>query len=241
MSHRPGGFSVVPLPGIPLVEDGDNLAALITDALAAANIAPAAGDIFVVAQKIISKAEGRQIPLSDVTPTPEAEALARETEKDPRLVQLILDESTLVLRKKPGVLIVRHRSGIVGANAGIDQSNVDHENGEVALLLPVDADASAANLRTALEGRFGVHLGVIVSDSMNRPWRLGTLASAIGASGVASLDDHRGGEDLFGRELKVMGETTERIPVALVRGLPPDEAEQSASEMIRPLDEDLFQ
>ena len=253
----PGRFSVEPLAGIPLVKTGDDLAALISAALANANINPVAGDVFVVAQKIISKAEGRQIPLSEVTPTPQAVTLAEETEKDPRLVQLILDESTVVLRKKPGVLIVRHLSGLVGANAGIDQSNIDHTGGEAALLLPVDADASAARLREALEKRFGVHLGVIISDSMNRPWRLGTLASAIGASGVASLDDYRGGEDLFGRELKVtlinradslataatlvMGETTERIPVALVRGLPPDEVDQPASETVRPLDEDLFQ
>jgi coenzyme F420-0:L-glutamate ligase/coenzyme F420-1:gamma-L-glutamate ligase len=161
-----------------------------------------------------------------------------------------------VVCRAPGVIIVRHRLGIVSANAGIDQSNVDHANGECALLLPEDPDLSAAALRKALEKKTGKRLGVIVSDSMNRPWRLGTLGYAIGSAGITVLDDRRGQKDLFGRELVVtmsnradaiataamlvMGETTERVPVAIVRGLPACDNTQTARDSIRPRSEDLF-
>jgi coenzyme F420-0:L-glutamate ligase/coenzyme F420-1:gamma-L-glutamate ligase len=216
----------------------------------------AAGDVLVVAQKIVSKAEGRLVRLADVTPSTAAVALAAETEKDPRLVELILRESTEVLRKKPGVLIVRNRLGIVGAQAGIDQSNVEHGDDEKALLLPADPDASAARLRAGIHAITGVAPGVIVSDSMNRPWRLGTIGGAIGAAGLRVLDDRRGQRDIYGRELKVtlinradsiataaillMGETTERTPAALVRGFPPEESAQRARDALRPLEEDMF-
>jgi coenzyme F420-0:L-glutamate ligase/coenzyme F420-1:gamma-L-glutamate ligase len=229
---QPGqSFSVFGVPGLPMVAAGDDLATLVLDAMAANDQTLEDGDCICLAQKIVSKAEGQQIALADITATPEAEKLAAETDKDPRLVQLILDESTEVLRQKPGVLIMRHKLGLVGAHAGIDQSNIDHDGGEQALLL----------------------------DSANRPWRLGTIGIAIGAAGLTVLDDHRGGADSFGRELKVtlinradaiasmaimvMGETTERIPVAIVRGLPlvvGDNGEQPAAMIIRPLDEDLF-
>ena len=251
------GFAVTPLPGIKLVEEGDDLAAILLDALAAADVRPADGDVLAVAQKIVSKAEGRHVHLRDVQATPEAEELAAKTEKDPRLVQLILDESTSVVRHKPGVLIVRHRLGLVGAHAGIDQSNIAHEDDGSALLLPEDPDASAERLREALVGATGCRLGVLVTDSANRPWRLGTVGIAIGAAGLDVLDDHRGGTDLYGRELKVtlinradsiaaaatlaMGETSERTPAALVRGLPPQtQGAQNAQAIVRPLEEDLF-
>ncbi|MEZ5559840.1 MAG: coenzyme F420-0:L-glutamate ligase [Pseudomonadales bacterium] len=256
-SATTAAISVQALPGIPLVEPGDDLNALIGAALDAAGIALVDGDVLCVAQKIVSKAEGRLIRLSDVTPGPQASALALETDKDPRLVELVLQESTEVLRKKPGVLIVRHRLGLVGANAGIDQSNIAHADGdERALLLPVDPDASAARLRAALERRFDARLGVIITDSSNRPWRLGTIGSAIGCSGIRVLDDRRGGHDMFGRELKVtlinradalatmatliMGETTEKTPVALIRGFPPEAADDPAQASVRPLEEDMF-
>jgi coenzyme F420-0:L-glutamate ligase / coenzyme F420-1:gamma-L-glutamate ligase len=249
-------LSFTPIAGMPMVRSGDDLAELILAALARQNFRIEAGDILVVAQKIVSKAEGRQLPLATVTPSVEAIELAKETEKDPRLVELILRESETVLRKKPGVLIVRHRLGLVGAQAGIDQSNIEHDDDEHALLLPVDPDASARTLRDSIFALTGVHPGVIVSDSMNRPWRLGTIGGAIGCAGITVLDDRRGGHDLYGRELKVtminradsiataatlvMGETTEKTPVALVRGFPQEDSPQSARDIIRPLEEDLF-
>jgi coenzyme F420-0:L-glutamate ligase / coenzyme F420-1:gamma-L-glutamate ligase len=251
--------STIALPGIPLIAAGDDLCAVILDALAAAAIRLQDGDVICVAQKIVSKAEGRMVELATVTPSSEAIELARETAKDPRLVQLVLDESTQVVRKKPGVLIVRHRLGLVGAHAGIDQSNIEHGvgvEGEFALLLPEDPDASAQALRRGLERASGARLGVVITDSSNRPWRLGTIGAAIGCAGIRALDDRRGGQDLFGRELKVtlinradslatmatlvMGETTERTPVALIRGLPPDHADEPARGVIRPLEEDMF-
>lgn len=191
------------VPGIPLIRPGDDLVEIITEALAQANRILRDGDIVCVAQKIISKAEGRQFRLADVKPGDAARALARETDKEPALCQLILDESAAILRQKPGVIIVRHRLGHVGANAGIDQSNIEHGDGDEALLLPVDPDASAQRLRAGLHERLGVSVGVMITDSMNRPWRLGTIGGSIGVAGVQVLDDLRGGEDMFGRELKV--------------------------------------
>lgn len=247
---------VIALEGLPMVKPGDDLGTLLLNTIGELGIELVDGDIFCLAQKIVSKAEGRQIKLSDVTASPEAEALGLESEKDPRMVQLILDESSDILRKRPGALIVRHKLGFVGANAGIDQSNIDHRAGESALLLPVDPDASAARLREDLMKAVGRKLAVIITDSHNRPWRLGTIGSAIGSAGVRVLQDHRGGQDIFGRELKVtlinradaiataatlmMGETTERLPAALVRGLPADDTTDTASLINRPLEEDLF-
>ncbi len=249
-------FSVIGVPGLPMVQAGDDLARLILAALADMGETLADGDILCVAQKIVSKAEDQLVALADIEASPEAEVLAQETDKDPRLVQLILDESDELLRKRPGVLIMRHKLGIVGAHAGIDQSNVDHEGGEKALLLPRDPDASAERLRQALQEASGCSLGVIVTDSQNRPWRMGTTGCAIGCAGIVVLDDHRGGTDSFGRELKVtlinradmiasaatlvMGETTEKIPLAIVRGLPVAETGHTARMINRPLEEDLF-
>lgn len=248
--------NIHPLTDMPLIEAGDDLSVLIVESLSKAHIKPVNGDVLVVAQKIVSKSEGHSVALSEVDPSPAAVQLAEETNKDPRLVELILRESSEVVCKAPGVIIVRHRLGIVSANAGIDQSNVDHAGGECALLLPEDPDLSAARLRKALEKKTGKRLGVIVSDSMNRPWRLGTLGYAIGSAGIMVLDDRRGQKDIFGRELAVtmsnradaiataamlvMGETTERVPVAIVQGLPEDDSSQTARDSIRPRSEDLF-
>ena len=250
------GFSVVPVPGMPMVVPGDDLCGLIIQALQDNNLTLVDGDVLCLAQKIVSKAEGQLVALNTVTPSERAIALAEETDKDPRMVELILSESTDVLRKKPGVLIVRHKLGLVGAHAGIDQSNVDHGETEHALLLPKDPDASARRLRDEIQTRCGVRTGVIITDSQNRPWRMGTIGAAIGCAGVTVLDDHRGGTDIYGRELRVtlinradalasaatlvMGETTERIPLALIRGLAPEETDQQASQIHRPLEEDLF-
>ena len=247
---------LLPVPDLPMVQPGDDLAALALPAIDQAGIALEAGDLLCFAQKIVSKAEGRQVALADVQPSAESKRLAAQTDKDPRLVQLILDESTEVVRQKPGVLIVRHRLGFVCANAGIDQSNIEHHGGERALLLPRDPDRSAAALRERLQAAAGLALGVVITDSHNRPWRLGTVGVAIGAAGVEALQDFRGGKDLFGRELRVtlinrvdaiaaaatllMGETTEGIPLVVAKGLPPQNSRDRAGMLVRPLEEDLF-
>ena len=244
------------IPDIPLINRGDPLAQIMLNAVTAGGVSLIDGDILVVAQKVVSKAEGRQVSLKDVTPSSEAHYLAAETEKEPALCQLILDESAEVLRKKPGVIIVRHRLGHVGANAGIDQSNIEHADGDSALLLPIDPDRSAQEIREQIRIATGCNLGVLISDSMNRPWRLGTVGSAIGCAGIQVLEDLRGGADMFGRELKVamvnradslaaaatllMGETVERTPLVLVRGLPDVVDGETAADLIRPVEEDMF-
>ena len=249
-------ISLTTLSRIPLIARGDDLAAIILRAAADDGLHFNAGDIVVVAQKIVSKSEGRLIPVASVTPSEAAIELANATDKDPRMAQLILDEAAYVMRRKAGVIIVRHKLGHVGANAGIDQSNVEHEGGEHALLLPVDPDASAARLQQALSAAAGCHLGVIICDSMNRPWRLGTIGGAIGCAGLEVLDDRRGQHDMFGRELKVtminradsiaamatliMGESIERTPVAVVQGFAVDARYGRAADIIRPAADDLF-
>ena len=238
------------------MQAGDNLAEIIGNAVKASSIPLVNGDVVVVAQKIVSKAEGRLVNLADVQPSAAALKLAERTDKDPRMVELILRESSDVVRAVPGIIIVRHRLGIVSANAGIDQSNIDHGDGECALLLPEDPDRSAQQLREALEQHTGRALGVIISDSVNRPWRLGSIGIAIGCAGIKVLDDRRGTRDLYGRELKitmsnradsiataalmVMGEATESIPAAIVRGFSRNDSGQSARESVRPPEDDLF-
>lgn len=247
-----------------MVQPGDDLAALLGTALDANSVSLGDGDVLCLAQKIVSKAEGCQIALSTITPGAEAMRLADLTGKDSRVVQLILDESTEVLRHKPNVLIVRHKLGIVGAHAGIDQSNIEHDGDEYALLLPPDPDASAERLRAALAARYQCQIGVVITDSHNRPWRMGTIGCAIGCAGIKVLDDQRGGTDLFGRDLQatlinradalasaatlVMGETTEGLPAVVLRGLPMAEtliepsrdASATAQCINRPLAEDMF-
>lgn len=249
-------LSIHPIVGIPVVKTDDDLAELIHRAMSVAEISLQDGDILVLAQKIVSLAEGRKVLLDDIQISAAAEELAAKTEKDPRLVELILRESEEVVRSKPGVIIARHRLGLIGANAGIDQSNIDHANGECALLLPEDPDRSARTLRASLRQLTGKIVGVVISDSMNRPWRLGSIGTAIGSAGIDVLDDRRGDKDLYGRELKVtmtnradaiaaaavlvMGETNEYIPAAIVRGLPTEDSAQVAGDCVRPLAEDLF-
>ncbi len=242
------------LPGLPLVEPGDDLAALIIDALAANGETLAAGDVVVVAQKIVSKAEGRLVRLADVTVTDEARVLAAKVDKDPRLVTLILAESAAVIRAVKGVLIVAHKRGYVHANAGIDQSNVGVE--DAALLLPQDPDASAVRLRAALRARVGVDVAVIINDSAGRAWRLGVCGFALGSAGLSALDDQVGNADLFGRPLAVtqvavadelaaaashlMGQAGEGAPVVLVRGARFSASDAGAAMLLRPPAEDLF-
>ncbi len=256
MSAAQKGLQIQPLTQFPMVGAGDDLAALVDDSMRAQGIRFEDDDIAVVAQKIVSKAEGRTVRLADVQPSQSACELAHEVDKDARLVELILRESTAVVRTAPGVVIVRHKLGLVCANAGIDQSNIDHSDARLALLLPEDPDKSARELRAGLEAASGRSLGIIICDSINRPWRLGTVGIAIGSAGVKALDDQRGQVDIFGRTLTttmsniadsvaaaaslVMGETTEKVPCVIVRGVSTGNSSQSSRDCIRPVEEDLF-
>jgi coenzyme F420-0:L-glutamate ligase / coenzyme F420-1:gamma-L-glutamate ligase len=250
-------LQLIAVPGIPLVHHGDDLAGLILAAMSAANLALRSQDIVVIAQKIVSKAEGRLVDLATVTPSRRAIALARQVDKDPRLVEIILSESRRIIRKAQGVLIVEHRLGLIMANAGVDQSNVQGAiDGEQALLLPHDPDASAARLREDFAQRAGCNVGVIINDSFGRPWRMGTVGVAIGAAGLPALLDQRGEPDLFGRALKVtmvayadevaaaasllMGQGNQGQPVIVVRGLALADAELPARVLVRPPEQDLF-
>jgi coenzyme F420-0:L-glutamate ligase / coenzyme F420-1:gamma-L-glutamate ligase len=247
-------LQILPVESIGEVRPGDALDALLTDALRGAGEEILPFDTLVVTQKILSKAEGRFVDLAEVTPGAEALRLAEVTRKDARLVELVLAESSAVVRAVPHVLITRHRSGHVMANAGIDQSNVGSSGGELALLLPEDSDASAERLRLALETIWPSGFGVVVSDSFGRPWRYGVTNVAIGASGFPSLIDRRGTIDREGRVMEVtqialadtaaglvMGEGAEGVPAALIRGLTWDSPLRPADALVRPLHEDLFQ
>lgn len=256
----PGRLEIIALPGLPQVAAGADLAGMLLAALERAGLELTTGDVFVLAQKIVSKAEGRLVRLADVIPTPEAEQLAADTAKDPRLVQLILDESAAVVRVRkgnPGVIVVEHRLGWVHANAGIDQSNVSQgDPGEWALLLPENPDASAARLRTAIHERTGVLAGILINDSFGRAWRVGTCGTAIGSAGITVVEDLRGQPDMFGRTLEVtvvgrgdeiaaaaslvMGQAGEGTPAVLVRGLPFEDSRSTAADLIRPRQENLF-
>ncbi|MBN8900469.1 MAG: coenzyme F420-0:L-glutamate ligase, partial [Rhodospirillales bacterium] len=197
-------LELIAIPGLPMVQAGDDLALLLADGMARAGLTPRDGDVLVLAQKIVSKAEGRSVVLADVTPSPEAERLAAEIGKDPRLVQVVLSESTRVVRSRPNLMIMQHRLGFVMANAGVDQSNVAPADGVArALLLPLDPDGTAERLLDALSAKFGVRLGVVISDSFGRPWRRGTVGGAVGCVGLPWLIDLRGQPDLFGRTLEV--------------------------------------
>jgi coenzyme F420-0:L-glutamate ligase/coenzyme F420-1:gamma-L-glutamate ligase len=249
--------TITPLNDIPLVNPGDDLAALLISALEAASVAPRAFDILVVAQKIVSKAQGRFLDLATLKPSQRARELAGTTGKDPRLIEAILRQSAEIVRVKQGVIIVETHDGLVMANAGIDQSNLsDADHGKHVLLLPEDAQGSAERLKSRLDAHFGADMGVIISDSVGRAWRLGTVGLAIGAAGVPSLWDRRGEADLSGRRLEatevgfadavaaaavlVMGEAAEGRPAALVRGLDWTATPRPASALLRPKSEDLF-
>ena len=250
-------LTLTAIPDLPLVEPGDDLAAILIDGLARAGIAPAARDVLVVAQKVVSKAENRYRDLGTVTPSNRARDLARAVDKDPRLVEVILSESEAVVAHKPGVLVVAHRLGFVLANAGIDHSNVGSEVGaERVLLLPEDPDASAAALKARLDAHFKTEIAVIVSDSLGRAWRNGVTGIALGAAGLPALRDMIGRKDLFGRTLDVtqtgfaddiaaaaallMGQADEGLPAVLLRGLTWREPASGARALLRPKDEDLF-
>lgn len=252
-------LTLTPLPGIPLVHPGDDLVRMIEAALGRAGISLQDGDILALASKIVSKAEGRLVNLVQVTPSSRALELAAQIEKDPRLVELILQESRAVLRTRPGTIIVEHRLGFVCANAGIDHSNVagqGDERAEWVLLLPANPDESASRIRAGLEGWSGARLGVLIIDSHGRAWRQGTVGAAIGLSGMPGLVDLRGYPDLFDYTLRitqlgaadelaaaaslVMGQAAEGTPAVHVRGFPYPLREGSFDELLRPREQDLF-
>jgi len=252
-----GTLSFHPIAGLPEVVPGDDLVTLLEKATKATPGALRDGDVLVLAQKIVSKAENRYVDLTTIEPNAEARALAQRCRKDPRLVELVLRESTEVVRVATDVLIVRHRLGFVVANAGIDQSNLP-QGGERALLLPIDPDASADNIRDQVRRRLGRNIAVLISDSFGRPWRMGVCGVCIGCAGLQSLVDMRGKPDRHGRPLQVTqiaigdqlcatatlvcGEAAEGQPAVIVRGVPAEylAVSRSASELVRPLSQDLF-
>lgn len=242
---------------IGLIEPGADLADVIVAALARDAIALEDGDVLVLAQKIVSKAQGRFADLEDVEPSRHAHALAARCGKDARLVELILQESVEVVRCVPGVIIVRNRQGLVLANAGIDRSNVEQGNrGERVLLLPRDPDSACAQLRERFRALTGRRLGVIINDSIGRAWRKGTQGTAIGVAGLPAVRDMRGQPDLHGFMLRttevgwadeiasaaslLMGQSDEGTPVVLVRGLVVTDGEGKAADIVRPRAQDLF-
>jgi coenzyme F420-0:L-glutamate ligase / coenzyme F420-1:gamma-L-glutamate ligase len=250
---------LTPLPGIPMIHSGDDLADIIMQGLLKSGVILQNGDILVLAQKIVSKVEGRWVNLVTIQPSIQASELAKKIEKDPRMVELILRESNQVLRTRVGTIIVEHRLGFVCANAGIDHSNVAGEGDgtdEWVLLLPENPDFSARSIREKLELNSGVQLGVMIIDSHGRAWRRGVVGVAIGLAGIPGLVDMRGKSDLFGYTLRVttigvadelaaaaslvMGQADEGTPVVHVRGFSYALREGSLKELLRDKEQDLF-
>jgi coenzyme F420-0:L-glutamate ligase/coenzyme F420-1:gamma-L-glutamate ligase len=245
-------IQVIGIEGIPDVQPGDDLADLLIRAMAAQGLAIQPGDVIVITQKIVSKSEGRVVALDQVKPSQFALTIAEQTDKDPRLVELVLSEAQRIVKMDQGVLIVETRHGFVCANAGVDRSNVGPEK---AALLPIDPDASARRIRERLRGTTRVDVAVIISDTFGRPWREGLVEVAIGVSGLNPINDYRGRQDQFGYEMQattiavadelasaaglVFGKT-DRVPVAIVRGYQYKPGEASARLLIRRREKDLF-
>ena len=249
-------IQILPIAGLPEIQPGDPLPQMLAARCMENDARILPGDVLVVTQKIVSKAEDRFVDPTNITASPEAIALAREVGKDAALVEIVLQESSAVVRKGPGVLITRHRLGHVMANAGIDASNIGAGNGDRLLLLPVDPDASAQRIADACEAALGFPPAVVISDSFGRPWRMGTVNVAIGVAGMPAMLDQRGDADRDGRLMQVtnvavadavagaaglaMGEGAEGIAACIVRGLAlPGEA-QTSHAIVRPEAEDLF-
>lgn len=249
-------MQLLSLPGIPEIQPGDDVADVILQGLGRAGLVLEQGDIIAIAQKIVSKAEGRYRFLDEITPSEQAITLAPQCDKDPRLVQLVLDESVEVLRTRPGVIIVQHRLGYVHANAGIDRSNLPASERERVLLLPENPDGSAEKIRSVLSASFGVDIGVLINDSAGRAWREGTAGFAIGTAGFEPLCDMIGHHDRHGRPLEItrvavadelaaaasymMGQADESRPVIIIRGARPKLGEYPSSLLIRQKQGDLF-
>ena len=255
--QQPGALQIIPLHGIPLIQPGDDLVQIVGDALTGNRLSLEHGDVLVLAQKIVSKAEGRYVKLADVEPGPRARQLAAEADKDPRQVELILREAAELLRVRPGVIIVEHRLGYVHANAGIDKSNIPCAAADPqVLLLPEQPDASAEQLRRALSGDDALKLAVIINDSAGRAWRNGSIGFALGSAGIEVLRNQMGDSDLFGRELEVtevavadelaaaasflMGQGAESCPAVLIRGAQWTASEQGSAPLLRQRARDMF-
>jgi coenzyme F420-0:L-glutamate ligase / coenzyme F420-1:gamma-L-glutamate ligase len=248
-------LTIFALPGIPLIQEGDDLVAVILASLERAGVSLQNGDALVISSKIVSKSEGRFVDLETVIPTEEAEQLAEETRKDPRIVEMALRESVRVSRKSMGVLVTQHNLGFVSAMSGIDQSNVGLGD-DVILLLPEDPDKSAAQLRQRLKEQTGADVAVVISDTHGRPFRMGNVGVAIGVSGMPALLDLRGQQDLFGRTLRITqsgygdmvasaahllcGEGAEGLPIIFMRGLNFEKIEGRANDLNRPPEMDLY-
>lgn len=249
-------LTLIGLPHIPHVQPGDDLAAILVASLETARLTLEPGDIVVITSKLVSKAEGRFVDLRTVEPSARARTVAERTRKDPRMVELILRESTAISRMRPDVLIVRHRLGFTLANAGIDHSNVGRDGEDWVLLLPEDPDRSAAQIRQRLRDLTGTAPGIVISDSHGRPFRIGTVGVAIGLAGFPAAWDKRGQRDLYGRELRitvtglgdelaaaaglVTGQGAEGLPVVLVRGTALPEGDGCAADLVRPEALDLY-
>lgn len=255
----PPAITLTAIPDIPMVAPGDGLAAIIHGCAVAAGMTLQNGDVLVIAQKVVSKSENRYVDLAGITPSARANEIAAVVEKDPRFVEAVLSESSEVVRYQKNVLIVAHRIGVVMANAGIDQSNIDHRDGsEKILLLPYDPDVSAERLRTELFELCGAKLAIIINDSSGRPWRNGIVGIAIGAAGLTTVHDLRGEPDLFGRRLEVtetatadelasagsllQGQGSQSMPVILIRGFTPpkQDAPTPARALVRDRRIDMF-
>jgi coenzyme F420-0:L-glutamate ligase/coenzyme F420-1:gamma-L-glutamate ligase len=250
-----GTVLIIPLRGIPLVKPGDDLVEMVWSAAKVSNVSFLDGDILVLAQKVVSKSENAYVSLSSVEPGPQADELARVSGKDPRLMQVVLDESAEVVRVKPGVVITEHRSGFVMANSGVDGSNVDIGDDRV-LKLPFDSDESARKVSQEIFRRAGVAIPVVINDSWGRPWRQGTVGHSVGSFGFPALWDRRGEPDLFEKPLKVtqvgladeiaaaaslvMGAAGEGIPAVILRGYRVPAGSGTAADLIRPRSENLF-
>lgn len=252
-------LTLTSLHHIPLIRHGDDLADIVVNAIGRNGIAIEDNDILVIAQKVVSKAEGRAVNLVTITPSERATELAKQTDKDPRVVELVLRESNEILRTRIGTIIVEHRLGFICANAGIDHSNVaglGDSNEEWVLLLPAQPDHSAETLRDAIRSKTGKRIGILIIDSHGRAWRNGTVGVAIGIAGLPGVEDLRGKPDLFDFTLRitqvgvadelaaaaslVMGQAAEGTPVVHVRGFPYPLRESTLKELIRPREQDLF-
>lgn len=249
-------IEITPLRDIPLIEPGDDLAQIIGDAITHLDQPARSGDVIVIAQKIVSKAENRYVDLDQVIPSPRALEVATQCEKDPRVIEVILWDTQEIVRLRPGLIIVEHKLGFVSANGGVDRSNVAPDGIDRVLRLPENPDRSAAQIRLALLERLGIDLGVIIADSHGRPHRMGTVGVAIGLAGLPGVEDWRGRKDLFGYTLQhtevgvadqiasaatlLLGQAAEKIPAVIVRGAIFEQRDGSAREINRPKEMDLF-
>jgi len=250
-------IALIPVEGMPLIKAGDDVCALIADAMKVAGCELQNGDVLVVTQKIVSKAAGLVIDLADVKPSARAFEIAEIHGGDPRHIEVVLRQSRDIVVVRPNLLIAEHLCGAIMANAGVDRSNVDTAGGrDLVIILPPDPDAAARTLRDTLQARHAVGIAVILSDSWGRPWRLGTTGAALGVAGLAPLRDLRGTPDLFGAPLRhslqavgdelaaaanlVMGQAAESVPVVLIRGFAHESEDGAARNLLRPRDQDVF-